>query len=113
MRTVAAAFCLAILIGTAGCSSMSRDDQSDAPAKPAAGISASGRQVTGTVRHVDLEGGFYGIETDEGARLDPVNLPEVFHKDGLRIRAWVEDLKDRVSFRMWGTLVRIRDIERL
>jgi hypothetical protein len=113
MRTAAAVFYVAILIGTAGCNSANRDDQSDAPAKPAAGTSASGRQVTGTVRHVDLEGGFYGIETDEGARLDPVNLPEEFHKDGLRIRAWIEDLPDRVSFRMWGTLVRLRDIERL
>ena len=59
--------------------------------------------ITGTIRHVDLEGGFYGIETDDGAKLDPVNLPAEFQKDGLRIRAYVESLQDRVSFHMWGT----------
>jgi inhibitor of cysteine peptidase len=67
----------------------------------------------GTIRHIDLEGGFYGLEADDGTRLDPVNLPEEFQKDGLRVKARVERLKDRVSFHMWGRLVRILEIERL
>jgi hypothetical protein len=70
-------------------------------------------RVTGTVRHVDLEGGFYGIETDDGRKLDPVNLPEEIRQDGLRIEARVEVLRDRVSIRMWGTLVRIVEFKRL
>jgi len=113
MRTMAGIFCIALLIGVAGCNGTSRDDQGGIPAGQITGRPTSGRQIIGTVRHINLEGGFYGIETDAGGRLDPVNLPEEFQKEGVRIRAWVEDLKDRVSFRMWGTLVRIRDIERL
>ena len=69
--------------------------------------------VTGTIRYIDLEGGFYGIETDDGQKLDPVNLPEELQKDGLRIEARVEELRDRVSIRMWGTLVRIVEFRRL
>jgi hypothetical protein len=77
-----------------------------APTPPAAG-----KTITGTVRYIDLEGGFYGIETDDGAHLDPVNLPEPFRRDGLRVQARVERLKDRASFHMWGQLVRIVTIE--
>ena len=112
MKTMAGVFCIALLVGVAGCNGTPGDPPNDVQAGSAA-RPVSGRQITGTIRHIDLEGGLYGIETDDGARLDPVNLPEELQKDGLRIRAWVEDLQDRVSFRMWGTLVRIRDIERL
>ncbi len=57
--------------------------------------------------------GFYGIETDDGNRLDPVNLPEEPRKEGLRLRVGVEPLKDRVSFHLGGTRVRIVSCERL
>ena len=69
--------------------------------------------VTGTVRRIDLEGGFYGIETDEGMSLDPINLPEDFWKDGVRVRVRIELLEDQASVHMWGRLVRILSIERL
>jgi hypothetical protein len=69
--------------------------------------------VTGTIRFIDAEGGFYGIVTDDGKKLDPVNLPQEFRKDGLRISARVEPLQDRVSMRMWGTPVRIIEFKRL
>jgi hypothetical protein len=42
-----------------------------------------------------------------------VNLPQEFQKDGLRIRARVEPVKDRISVRMWGTPVRIIEFKRL
>ena len=74
---------------------------------------SSGMLITGTVRHVDLGGGFYGIETDDGMKLDPVNLPEDFQEDGVRIRLRVEWLEDRVSIRMWGRIVCLLSIERL
>lgn len=71
-----------------------------------------GQEITGTIRYVDVEGGCYGIETEDGVKLDPVNLPADFEEDGLRIKARVEGLEDRVSIHMWGTLVRILEIER-
>jgi hypothetical protein len=69
--------------------------------------------VTGTVRYIDLEGGFYGIETDDGRKLDPVNLPKEFQKDGLRIQARVAEIQDGVSVHMWGTPVQIIAFKRL
>jgi hypothetical protein len=69
--------------------------------------------VTGTVRYLDVEGGFYGIVGDDGTKLDPVNLPEEFRKDGLRIRVRVVRIQDMVTLRLWGTPVRIVQIQRL
>jgi hypothetical protein len=42
-----------------------------------------------------------------------VNLPQEFQKDGLRIRARVEPVQDRISVRMWGTPVRIIEMNYL
>jgi hypothetical protein len=98
-----------VLLMSGGC----QDSRSDGDSQALSGTGAPGAEVvTGTIRHIDLEGGFYGIETDDGRRLDPVNLPEEFQKDGLRIEARVQELKDRVSIRMWGTLVRIIELRR-
>ena len=40
---------------------------------------------TGTVVYNNLEGGFYGIVTDEGTHYLPLNLPDVFAEDNLVI----------------------------
>lgn len=120
MRTLAGVVCLVALVVFGGCNRMEQDRAQDenvaragTSAPGAAQGQVQGTQVTGTIRHIDLEGGFYGIETDDGAKLDPVNLPPEFQHDGLRIRATVEELKDRISFHMWGRQVRILSIERL
>jgi hypothetical protein len=111
VRVWAGILCLILLIASGtGCST--RQDAGNA-AGDGAPPPAKVQEITGTVRYIDLEGGFYGIETEEGTRLDPVNLPDDFKKDGLRIKARVEKLADRVSIRMWGALVRILEVERL
>ena len=71
-----------------------------------------GQTVSGVVRHIDLEGGFYGIVTEDGRRLDPVNLPDAFKRDGLPVRVRVEKTREQASIRMWGELVRIVEIQR-
>jgi len=98
--------CLSIFVAAMGCHG---SEQADADNEEA----AMKGEVTGTVKYVDLEGGFYGLVTDEGQKLDPVNLPEPFKKDGLRIQARVEEAKGRVSTHMWGPLVRIVEVKRL
>jgi hypothetical protein len=103
------AACLVLLVA-AGCQKGGSESRPESPSQAAGG---RGQIVTGTVRHVDLEGGFYGIEADDGAKLDPLNLPEDFRQDGVRVRVRVEELKDRVSTHMWGRIVRIVDIKRL
>jgi len=120
MKVAAGVIGLALLLTCGACRSTERNQEGDGVAARSGtsgadnrGEGAPGSLVTGTVRRIDLEGGFYGIEADDGSKLDPVNLPPEFQKDGLRVRARVEPLKDRVSLRMWGSLVRLLSIERL
>jgi hypothetical protein len=71
------------------------------------------QMITGTVRYLHLEGGFYGLVGDNGEKYDPVNLPEEYKKDGLRVKFQVREKKDMVGIHMWGKIVEIVKIERL
>ena len=68
---------------------------------------------TGTIRYIDLEGGFYGIETDAGEKLDPVNLRTEFEQDGLRVRFRVRMVKEVMTIHQWGSPVEILEMEAL
>ncbi|MEW6118051.1 MAG: hypothetical protein AB1553_14305 [Nitrospirota bacterium] len=68
---------------------------------------------TGTVKYINLEGGFYGIIGDSGVRYDPTNLQKEFKVDGLRVRFTAKHQTSAVSFHMWGTLIDIISIEKL
>ena len=70
-----------------------------------------GMIITGTVKYVELEGGFYGIISDDGNKYDPVNLAPEYRKNGLRIKAGVSVQKNMTSIHMWGTLIRINQIK--
>jgi len=61
----------------------------------------------GTVRYISLEGGFYGIETDTGVRLNPVNLPEGLQRNGLGVRGKYVKAGDVAGIQMWGTPVEV------
>jgi hypothetical protein len=63
--------------------------------------------VSGTVQYIDLEGGFYGIVADDGARYLPLNLPEMFAEDGLAVTAEVVVKEDVATIQQWGTPVEI------
>jgi hypothetical protein len=69
--------------------------------------------VEGTVTYVDLEGGFYGIEGDDGNRYNPVNLDQAYAEDGLRVRISGEVRTDVATAQMWGQPLEIEQIERL
>ncbi len=112
--------CIAFLAACGACHKDMQDRlQDDGPARlgePSAGGAqelVKGTSVAGTVRHVDLEGGFYGFVTDDGTKLNPVNLPQEYQKDGARLRLQVEPVKNGISLHMWGALVRIVSLERL
>ena len=64
----------------------------------------------GSVSYVDLEGGFYGIVTDQGARHNPVNLPVDLRRDGLRISYRYKTLQNVAGIQMWGTSVEVLEI---
>jgi hypothetical protein len=66
--------------------------------------------MSGTIRHMDFEGGFYGIVTDSGQHLLPENLQPEFQKDSLRV-SFEGRITNRPTTVMWGrtiTLTRIR-----
>ena len=95
------------LIG-AGCAA------SGAPARTDTSEDENGVLVegTGTVRYVDLEGGFYGIVDEEGVQYDPINLDDAFREDGLQVHFLAQTRDDVMTIRMWGTVVEIIAIER-
>ena len=66
---------------------------------------------TGTVRHQELEGGFFGLVADDGRRFDPVDLPESFRREGLRVQVTGRLLPASIGFHMWGTRISIVQIE--
>ncbi len=69
-------------------------------------------ELTGTVKYVPLEGGFYGVVTDKGEKYYPLNLPDEFREDGLRINFKAKVRKDVVTIQMWVP-VEILKIEKL
>jgi hypothetical protein len=62
---------------------------------------------SGTIRHLDLEGGFWGIVADDSTRYDPGSLDERFQHDGMRVRFDLRRSEGQMSFRQWGTLVTV------
>lgn len=71
---------------------------------------------TGTIRYLDVEGGFYGIVADDGSNYDPINLAcdfAVFQEDGLRITFEGEIRDDLDSVHMWGTIIELTAVEKL
>lgn len=67
----------------------------------------------GTIKYIDLEGGFYGIIDNEGNRYDPVNLTDEFKEDGLKVKFSCKILKDTIGTHMWGTTIELTDIQRI
>jgi hypothetical protein len=63
-------------------------------------------EITGTVVYKEIEGGFYAIDADDGSKYDPVNLPESFKKDGLKVKVTAENT-DMMSIHMYGSVIKI------
>ena len=85
------------------------------PVFVAAGCSSASCRIqgTGTVIFLEIEGGFYGIRADSGEHYRPVDLPETFESNGMRIRFCAEPVQGLVGIHMWGVPVTLREIESL
>ncbi|MCQ8894010.1 MAG: META domain-containing protein [Methanolinea sp.] len=72
-----------------------------------------GEEITaeGTIRYVDLEGGFYGIESLSGTHYLPLNLPEKFEVDGLEVSFTARTSPGTATVQMWGIPVTILTIQ--
>jgi len=67
-------------------------------------------EITGTVVYKSIEGGFYAIDADDGRKYDPINLPENFRKDGLKVKLTARLKRDAVSFHMYGSIIEVVSI---
>lgn len=63
--------------------------------------------ITGTVHHLDLEGGLFVIRDAEGTQYNPINLPEAFRVDGMAVEADARRRDNMASIGMVGPLVEL------
>lgn len=107
--------CAGLLLGGCAAEKQPEGDESSPSSDTASPSTASDDsliQATGTVRYVDLEGGFYGLVDEAGTKYDPDSLPERLREDGLSVRFQVVE-EDVMTTRMWGTPVKVLHIERV
>jgi inhibitor of cysteine peptidase len=71
----------------------------------------SATTITGTIKLLPLEGGFYGIAGDDGVNYDPINLADEFKQDGLRVKVIARERNDMAGFHMWGKYIEILEIK--
>ena len=69
--------------------------------------------ITGKVHYISLEGGFWGIIARDGRKFDPVNLPQKYQKEGLKISFTAEKIEDVASIHMWGQIIRILEVKEI
>jgi hypothetical protein len=67
----------------------------------------------GTVKYINLEGGFWGIVGDHGQNYDPINLPKDCEREGLRVFFRAKFTSGPENYRMWGKNVELLSITKL
>jgi hypothetical protein len=66
---------------------------------------------TGTMKHIDLNGWFYGIVSDDGKEYEVTNLGTTFQEDDLKVRFDAKVLENAESIHRWGTVIELINIE--
>ncbi len=99
-------FVLVLILGMAGIGCKSSKPEAPATSQMVDGIAA-------TVRFIELEGGFYGIESDAGDSYLAINLAEEYKEDGLRIMFTMKSRPDIMTTKMWGKVIEIVEIQKL
>ena len=56
----------------------------------------------GEVVLVEIEGGFYGIQDQNGQKYLPSNLPDLLKQNGLKVRGTAQLKSGKLGFRQWG-----------
>ena len=74
---------------------------------------SEGEHLTGTVKYVSLEGGFWAIYGDDNKHYDPINLPVEFQIEGKRIEFNYKVRNDLASIHMWGIIIEVKDVKEL
>ena len=66
---------------------------------------------TGTMKHIDLNGWFFGIVSDDEKQYEVTNLGTTYQEDDLRVRFDAKVLENAESIHKWGTVIELIDIE--
>lgn len=64
-----------------------------------------------TVNYYDFEGGFYGLTSQTGDKLLPMNLAKQYKFQGTVLKVKGELIKDMMTIQQWGEPFRIIDVE--
>jgi hypothetical protein len=64
----------------------------------------------GSIRYVEIEGGFYVIDDESGEVYDPINLSEELQDDGIQVYGSALIRNDVASSHMYGQIVEILEI---
>tara|TARA_B100001123_G_scaffold451006_1_gene625908 strand:- start:5005 stop:5475 length:471 start_codon:yes stop_codon:yes gene_type:complete len=67
--------------------------------------------ILGFIKYVELEGGFFGIMTEDGAKYFPEYLEPDFKQDGLNVRVVALPQEQILGIQMWGMPIKILKIE--
>lgn len=62
--------------------------------------------IKAKVKFINIEGGFWGLETDSGGQYFPINLPEQLKIDNSKISCGIKYV-DMFNAYMWGECVEI------
>ena len=113
--------CVVALVGCKGKTETSENIQTTEPNVPESNEPSSYTgtpahptdliEIVGYVTYKNIEGGFYAIDADDGGKYDPINLPESFQKDGLKVKVTARKKKEAMSFHMYGTIIEVVNIE--
>lgn len=114
-------FLLITLVPLSGCneninpeitlSQKGSNNMSDNQAKISPNKSADLEWKMATIKYMDFEGGFFGIVTDKGEKLLPMNLSKDFRQVGAKIRVKGKLVNDMVTTQQWGQPFRIAEIK--
>lgn len=69
------------------------------------------QMITGTITFINLEGGFFGIITEDQIKHNPINLDDTLKSDGLNVSYSFEEDTDTFFCHQWGTIITITEIE--
>jgi len=100
---------IVLLMGVPACANgaAGHDEAGWVTPNPAAEEAGTEVRITGVVKHLELEGGFYAIRGDDGVTYDPTNLPPAFQRDGLRVEAEAQRRDDMMGVHQAGPIVQL------
>lgn len=64
----------------------------------------------GEVVFVEIEGGFYGIQDQNGQKYLPSNLPDSLKLHGLKVRGSAQFRTGKLGFKQWGKPVDLIEV---